>query len=59
VVHPDLAVGQDVDIDRCRRAIAHDGLAAPVVDAVAVEHVEEDRCLAVTDAGDQPERQPE
>ena len=42
VVHPRLAVGQDLDVDRSRRTLANDRDAA-VVDAVPLEYVQEQR----------------
>jgi hypothetical protein len=58
VVHPDLAVGQDLDIDRGGRPVADDGVTRPVIDLVPIEHLEEQRRVLVADPADEAERQP-
>ena len=59
VVHPRLAVGQDLDVDRGRRA-GRDDRRGDVLDAVTVEHVEEHvRPSSSPTRLTQPERHPE
>ena len=57
VVHPDLAVGQELDIDRGRRPVADDGVTRSVVDRRAGRASRGTASRPVADAGDEPERQ--
>ena len=58
VIHPWLSIRQELDVDR-RRWPVPDGRGRVGVDAVALQHVEEQVGLGVTDPGDEPERQTE